>query len=158
LAAQARGEISVPAVVLTPADCFRDSALNATRKIVERWAVGRPPRVALAEQSRAFNPFPAEWRRTSIAVNVRAARTRRAPPRAPSPRRLRACSAPLRLPACCRAQLLPQLNRQPLESASPAGAAPSRQTAPGACGADAASTHDCASDAVREATSDAAVH
>jgi purine nucleosidase len=59
--------VDVLGIVVTPADCFINSAVGATRKILE--LMGRPDLVVAQSTARGVHPFPRENRRDSVRID-----------------------------------------------------------------------------------------
>lgn len=60
-------DVETVGMVVTPADCYIDPAVSATRKILD--LMGRPDIPVAQSTVRGLNPFPREYRRTSFQVD-----------------------------------------------------------------------------------------
>src|SRR5258706_8173077 len=59
--------VDVLGIVVTPADCYINSAVGATRKILD--LMGRPDVTVAQSTVRGLHPFPREFRRDSVSID-----------------------------------------------------------------------------------------
>ncbi|WP_077297007.1 nucleoside hydrolase [Virgibacillus pantothenticus] len=62
-------DVDVIGVGVTPADCYLEPAMYASRKIIDRFGKGKQVEVA-ASTSRGKNPFPKDWRMHAFYVDA----------------------------------------------------------------------------------------
>ncbi|NBJ69864.1 MULTISPECIES: nucleoside hydrolase [Clostridia] len=62
-------DVDVVGVGVTPADCYLEPAMYASRKIIDRFGKGKQVEVA-ASTSRGKNPFPKDWRMHAFYVDA----------------------------------------------------------------------------------------
>ncbi|AYW49798.1 ABC transporter substrate-binding protein [Tetragenococcus halophilus] len=62
-------DVKVTGVGVTPADCYVEPAVLASRKIIDKFGGNQNIEVA-ASNSRAKNPFPKEWRMHAFTINA----------------------------------------------------------------------------------------
>lgn len=62
-------DVEVTGVGVTPADCYVEPAVSASRKIIDKFGENQKIEVA-SSNSRAKNPFPKEWRMHAFTVDA----------------------------------------------------------------------------------------